>query len=155
VRFLAEHVFAGVDGGFEHGGVEVRAGRNHHRIHAAGEDFLIRVEPDEAMVILHLDLVRLGLGKLLAAGFDPLFEDIRHRNQADIFARVHRIAGRLRAASAAADEADLDDIAAGGMTECDPARERGGGSEKIAARGKWRQRGLVWFGIHNRTAFGR
>ena len=93
----------------------MRGRRDQHHVHAAGEQLLVGVEADEAMVVLHLDLVGLGLLELVAAGLEALVEDVGHGDEADVLAGVHGVDGGLGAAPAAADQADADDVAAGGV----------------------------------------
>ena len=121
VRLLAEDVLAGVYGRLEHHGVEVRGAGDQHHVHAALDQLLVGVEADETMIVVDGHLLGIRLLKQPAAVLEMIGEDVGHCDQPDVFAGVHGVGGRSAAPSAAADQADLDRVAAGGV---DAPRQR-------------------------------
>ena len=113
VRFLAEDVFAGIDGRFEHHGMEVRGGGDQHHIDSALDQLLVGVETDETMIVVDRHLIGLHFLQPLAAVLKAIGEDVGHRRQPNVLAGVHGVVGRPAAPSATADQADLDGVASG------------------------------------------
>jgi len=64
------------------------------------------------VIIIDGHLVGLRFLETLAAGLELVLEDICHGHELDVLAGVHRVHGRPGAAPAAADQADLERIAA-------------------------------------------
>ena len=123
MRFLAEDVLAGVHGGLEEHGVEVRRAGDRHHVHVAVDHFVIGVEADEAMGVVDGHLVGIHFFQPRAAVFNAFGKHVGHGYQAHVFAGVHGVGGRAAAPAAAADQAHLDHVAAGGV---DAAGQRHG-----------------------------
>jgi hypothetical protein len=144
--------------------MEMRSRRDQDDVHTAGQQLLVGVEADKAMVVRDFDLVGPGLFELLATRLEALVENIGQGNEADVLAGAQRIAGGFGAASATADETDADDVTAsrvdatfqGEMAQRGGAGKGGGGFKKIAARagpgvGGW-VRFHLWQGLVGRNS---
>ena len=107
-RLFEKAVFSRGHRGFEMKRTKRRRRRAQHHIHAAVDDFLIRIEPDELPLLRHVHLVGMRLRQALEAGHDLVFESIAHRPQHAVAIGGQRLIRRAAAATAAADEADLD-----------------------------------------------
>ena len=116
MRLLAENVLAGVDGGLQERGMEVRRAGDQHDVDVAVDHLLVGVEADEAMGVVDRPAAP-GYFFLSSsqAALELLGEDVGHGHQPDVLAGVHGIGGRAAATPAAADQPDLDHVAAGGM----------------------------------------
>ena len=124
---LHEHVLARLDGGLEVHGTKMRRGRQDDQVHAAVDDFLVRVETGEARLGRDLHFVRMlpGLGGapiLLAvlldraqAGVDAVLEQIAQRDDLDIGRGIDAVSHGPHPAAAAADQADADLVGARGV----------------------------------------
>ena len=95
------------------------------------------------MVVVHLDLVGLLLLEHLAPTLHAVGEDVGHGHQPHAGIDAHGIDRRPGTAAAAADDADADDVAAGGVGTASKrqpvpsgraSRNRSGSLQKIAAR---------------------
>ncbi len=95
--------------------MEVRRAGDHHHVDAALDHLLVGVETDERVRVVHHELVGVHLLQLRPGSLDPLGEDVGHGHQAHVLAGVHGVGGRSAAPAAAADQPDLDHVAAGGM----------------------------------------
>ena len=113
--FLAENMFSRRNGGLEMDGTEAGRRGEDDDVDAGVDDFLISVEADEG-----------GYGGdfyfLAVAGFesgegsvDVILEGIADGGKGDVFVGVEGLLGSAGAAPAAADEADLQQIGAGGV----------------------------------------
>jgi hypothetical protein len=118
-----------------------KAGRGgqQHNINAAVDDLLVRIEADEAIFRLHIDLagdVGIFLQRFETA-FEPVGERITHRGKFDVGITAQGLRSRPGAAPTAADQADLEDIAAGCMDgqRGSGGSEGGGGFQEITAGG--------------------
>ena len=106
-RLLDEDVLAGVDGGLEHDGMEMRRAGDHHHVDVALDHLLVGVETDEAMLVIDDHLLGIHLLQLLAAAGQVVGEDVGHGHQADVLAGVHGVGGRSATPPAAADKPTL------------------------------------------------
>ena len=97
-------------------GMEMRRQAHQHHVDAALDQLLVGVEADEAMVVVDRHL--LGVDLLQAARGLPCRRSAKTSAMAtrpDVLAGVHGVGGRPAAAAAAADQADLDHVAARGV----------------------------------------
>ena len=150
VRLLDEDVLARLNG---RQGVEaVELGRVGDQHHVRGLDhLLVAVEAGEAMVVVHGDLLAFGRLERSALGLDAVPENVAHGHQPGARVGGQRLAGRAGIAPAAADHADLDDVAARGVgaaAQVEGADRRGGsgdrrGLEKVTA-GEGFSKGWLW-----------
>jgi len=76
---------------------------------------LVAIEPSEAMIVRRRHLSALGLLQLLPCGLDAVPEDVAHGDETRARIGAQCLARRTGIAAAAANHADLDDVAAGGM----------------------------------------
>src|SRR5207253_2975755 len=119
-RLLREEVLARGDGGGDVQRPEARR-RGQHDVVRGGNHLLIGVKADKAALFgnIHaiakrLDLLVLHeLVCLAAAVLQPVLEDVAQRNNLNIRSGVQHIIDGPGTAAAAADQADLDHIAAG------------------------------------------
>ena len=131
-------MFAGLDGGFEHHRAEAGRGGEKDDIGLL-DGFLISFQSDEFILIGHIDLgAELGLegGE---AGLEAVGEGIGHGNEAGASAG-QRLAGSASPASTAADESQLQFIAAGnlgagGNGKIDRSGGDGGAADELPAVG--------------------
>ena len=100
---------------FEMHGMEMRSGGNQHHVDVALDQFLVGVEAEEAMLVVDRHLLGVQLLQPPAGPLQAIGEDVGHGHQPHVLAGVHGVGGRPAAASAAADQADLDHVAAGGV----------------------------------------
>src|SRR5262249_20819869 len=115
-RFLGEELLAGLDDRLDVQGPEAGWGRQRHEV-AAVDHLLVGIEPDEAAVIgdVELLLTMRIVPDTLAAVLEVVFEDVAHGVERDVGAGARGLAdvlGRAGAAPTAADQPDLDCIAA-------------------------------------------
>src|SRR6185312_9260754 len=115
-RLLAEDVFAGLDGGPEVNRPEAGRRAQQHDIDAAAEQLLVAVEAVEAAFRRHIDLGCdvldvLQFGK---ASFEAIHEGVAHGDEFDVGVGAEGLLGGAGAAAAAADQADAEQVAAGG-----------------------------------------
>ena len=108
---------------------------------------LVGVEADEAVVRLArrpCSAISSSPGAACQAVVEPVVEDVAHGDELDVLVGVQGLLGRPGAAAAAADQADLERVAAGGVNV--RGRRTGGGAgdgpvaEEVAAGGGMRQR---------------
>ena len=112
---LGKNVLAGRDGGLQMGRAEMGGrGQNHH-VHAAIDDVLIRVEADEAVVVGHGHLLGKHLPQIVEARLQAIGKGVADGRQLHVRIGVHGLGCRSRAAPAASDQADLQDVAPRGM----------------------------------------
>ena len=139
---LGEEVLAGLDDRLDVQGPEARRRRQHHQV-AAVDHLLVGVEADEAAVVGDVELVLavLGVPNRVAAVPEAILEHVGQGVDLDVVGGARRLAdvlGRARAAAAAADQADLDRVAARGVgvgQEAKAGRRRGRCLEKITTAG--------------------
>src|SRR5512135_1066760 len=113
-RLLGEDVLAGLDRGGDVQRPEAGRGGQDHQVHAGVNHFLEGVEADEAAVGGDVELVaEVAVLEVVLGGVEPVLEQVAHGVELHVRARVDRIFGRGGAASATADQADLDGVAAG------------------------------------------
>ncbi len=116
---LGEDVLAGLDDGFEVLRAEARRGGQDHQV-AAVDDLLVGVEADEAAVVGDVELLLDDVVVLesFAAALEAVLEDVAEGVELDVVGGAGGLAdvlGGAGAAAAAADQADLDRVAAGGV----------------------------------------
>lgn len=145
VRFLDEHMPARRQGGM---GVErmklCRVGDQDHV--RRGNDMPVAVESGEAMIILHLHLIRFAVpgqlgGNRPARVVDALQKNVAHGHQPGAGIGAQRLGPRAGVATAAANQPHLQHVAARGMgkaADLQSGQRRGGGGggrgfEKMAA----------------------
>src|SRR5262249_17514048 len=119
--------------------------------HVDGFDHaLIGVEPGEATLLRHVDLPRRRFVALeqRQAPLQPVLKSVAHRDELHVGIRLQRLERGARAAPAASDEADAEQVRSGRVSAAPDPQTRGGGSggecgggitEKAAARGRWRR----------------
>ncbi len=134
---LTEDVLAGVDGGLEVHWVEVRRSGDQHHVDRI-DHLLVGVEADEDVIIIHRDLLGLAGLEPLAGPRGAVLEDVGHGDERHVWAGIHGVVGGPAAASAAADQADPDLVAAGRVDraaepKCGQSGAGGGGLEEIPA----------------------
>jgi hypothetical protein len=111
-RLLREDVLAGGDRGLDVGRAERRRRRQDHVVDVARQHLLVGIEADEAGVVGHGELVAEPSSQHRPRLVEPILEGVGHRHDADARRGVDDVAGGARAASAAADQADPDLVAA-------------------------------------------
>ena len=94
---------------------EMRAARTAARRPRRFDHLLVGVEAGERVVVVHGDLSLELLLERLAAVLQLVGERIGHGHQQRILVGADGVDRRAGAAAAAADEADLEHVAAGGM----------------------------------------
>ncbi len=116
-RLLHEDVLARLDGRRELRGAEAGGRTQQDDIRAGGDGFFIGIEADEPAFRRHIDAVAELLLEAVQGALDRLGEGVGHGHELDVAVGLvqQRIGGGARAAAAAADEGDLDLVAAGGM----------------------------------------
>ena len=145
VRLFHEHVLARLHRLAEiHGVVLGRAG-NQHDIGAL-DHVPIPVQAGKTVSVIHLDLVRLLFFEQFAAATGTIGEDVGHGHKSHAGVRVHGVQRRPRAASAATDQANLDDIASGRValpTNCSPPKAIAPVAAVIEVFRKSRRKGAI------------
>ncbi len=124
-RLLGEEVLAGLDGRLDVLGPEAGRGGQHHQVTAV-DDLLIGVEADEAAIVGDIDLI-LVVAHALTAVPQVVLEHVAQGIQLDVVAGAGRradVVGGAAAPAAAADQADLDHIAARRVRRCSAGRGR-------------------------------
>ena len=114
VRLLHENVLARLDRRLGIHRVELGRAGDQHNIDIF-DHVLVAVETDEAVVLGDIDLVGELPLQVVAAGIEPVAEDVAHGDEPDIRAGLHRLKRRTCATVAAADHADLDGVRPGRM----------------------------------------
>src|SRR5262249_11460734 len=151
-RLLGEEVLARLDDRLDVQGPEARRRGQHDQV-AAVDDLLIGVEPDEAAVVGDVELLLGGAGLLqpVAAGLQVVLEGVAQSVDLDVVAGAGCLADIVRGAGApatAADQADLDGIAARGVRVAQQAQADGGGGRtpQEVPPGGGGSYGRGWFG---------
>ncbi len=111
-RLLGEHVLARLDGGLEVHRPEARRGCEDHVVRVAGNHLLEGVPARELAILGDRGAVAELLQVLQAVG-EAIREEVACGHEADAHGRVQRVLDRAGAATAAADDADADLVAAG------------------------------------------
>ena len=115
---------------------EMRRRREEHDV-GFGDDFVVGVEADEAMLFWDIDfLINVLLGKRFEAALEAVGEDVTHGDKLDVRIGVQCVRGCAGAASATTDETDAErfagrDLRAG---EGDGGAEGEGGFDEFATR---------------------
>ena len=148
-----EDVLAGVDGGFEVVGTEAGRRGEDHQVHiAVGEDLLVRIEAGVLLVLWHVHLVGVSIAQVGEGLVEVLLVQVSHGHEADArMGGAEGLTARTRAATAAADHADLDFVGAGGPGGLFNGQRTGGsccngtGTDEVPAA-HWLRGGggLVW-----------
>ncbi len=144
-------MLAGIDCRLEVQGAEVRLRRQEDDIDLV-DHLLIGVETDELALGRHVDLA----GDLLLAleqrqaRLQAVLEGVGHGDQLDVGVGRQCLLGRPGAAAAAADEADAQQVAAGGVDGAFEGQRAGddgrGGLQEITTRsGGWHDRSFQSF----------
>jgi hypothetical protein len=121
-RFLHEDVFPGLDRRLEVDRAEPGGGGGDDHVHVGtGEDPEIVVEAGETPVRRNLDPIRELALQLLEGALDPVGHEIAERDHFDAGVGIEAVEGCACPASAAADDTDLDGVAAAGK---DPQASR-------------------------------
>ena len=115
VRFLAKDVLAGIDGGLQECRMEVRGNGNQHHVDAALDQVLVGVETDKGMIVVDRHLGGVRCLQSLAAALKMVGKKVGQGDQAHVLAGVHGVGRRPAASPAAADQANLDRVAASGV----------------------------------------
>lgn len=110
-----EHVLARVDGRLHVAGMKHRGAGDEDGVHAALDDLLVSLEIGETVVILHGELIGHGFLDLLLARLQFVLENFIHGHQAHALVGAHRVQGGPGSPPAAADQPDLDLVAARGV----------------------------------------
>ena len=123
-RLLAEDVLAGRDRRLEV--VRAEMGRRAEQDHVdVGRHYLlVGVEADEAVIVGHVHLVAEVDGKLALGRLDLVGKGVGQHGQLRVLVGPHRVDRRPLAASAAADQRDLDGIVARRVDGPGPQRRR-------------------------------
>ena len=126
-RLFQERVLAGFDGRCVVDRPEVRRRGQQHQVDAGVDHLLVGVEADEPTLGRDVDLGRQVrvLRQVLQAELDAFREQIADRHEFHRSRGQQRFAASARAAIAAADQADADHVAAGGMRGAGDAQARG------------------------------
>ena len=85
--------------------------RQNHDVHTAVDHFLIRIEPDEAVVGIDFNSVLHFTLECPQAAFQLVVKHVGHRRQDDVFVRVKRLIRSASAASATTNETDAQGLA--------------------------------------------
>src|SRR5262249_34881908 len=116
-------------------------GGQQDHVDAAVDHLLVSIEADELAVVLDVDLAGdlLLTTKCAETLLDAIGKGVAHGDELDVLVGVERLGGGTGAAAAAANEADFQHVAAGGMRVLRDRQLRGGdgGSgclEKITTR---------------------
>ena len=96
-----------------------RRGQNHV-VDVGLQQLLVRVEPDEAMVLGDGGCGGVLLGQPLATRRQPILERIGERDDPHAWRRCQHVAGRARSPAAAAHQADANLVAAGRVCADEP-----------------------------------
>ncbi len=91
----------------------MRRRRQDHDVNVGAKQFLERVETDEAAIGRDGQPVGRGLLQLLQAFLEPVGKGVGHGRELDVRVGRESVGHRAGAASAAADQADLQRVAAG------------------------------------------
>jgi hypothetical protein len=126
-QLRGEDVLARVDGRLQVQRAELRRRTQQHHV-AAGDHLLVGVEADEAAVLDvdpggHVRVFREEGQAVLKA----ILKGVGHRDQLDVLVGLERLAGGPGAAAAAADQADAEQVAAGGVDVRDGRQGAGNG----------------------------
>ncbi len=89
-------------------GAEARRRGQEHDVHAAVNDLLVGVQPDEAVLGRDLHFLRVLLLEVREAVLELILEGVAHRGQHDVRVGAQGLAGGAGAASAAADQPDFE-----------------------------------------------
>ena len=108
--------------------MEVRRGGDQHDVDTL-DHLLIGIEADEQVVVVDGDLVRFEPSAAVRVRpGHAVLEDVGHGHEPHVGAGVHGVHGCPAASATAADQADPDLVAAGGVSE----RERASGVASVA-----------------------
>src|SRR5262249_5295688 len=120
---------------------EVRGGTQEHDIDPGVDDLLVGVKADEAPRHWHVELTGdVFLGECGQTVAEPVGEGVTHRDEFDGPVGAEGLHGGAAAASAAADEADAQHVAAARVDVAGAGENRGAGDgggrrgQKLAAR---------------------
>jgi hypothetical protein len=115
-RLFGEDVLARFDGVLEMDRTKT-GGAAQQRDVARVDDLLVGVQADEFVIVIDFDLGRDGVDsrQVSQAAGEVLAEGITHRDQFDVRVGRQRLASGSRTATAAADESDLQFVAASGV----------------------------------------
>src|SRR6516162_3118625 len=113
-RFLGKYMLVSVDRRPEVEGAKVGRRREDYDINGTGEDLLVGIPTDEAMIFLHVYFLCNGflVSQFRKAALKMVGKEIPHGNQFNVWIRTESLRGGARAPPAAADQADAQRVAA-------------------------------------------
>src|SRR5436189_380966 len=104
-------MFAGIDRGSDMHRPKSWWRREDDDVDAALDDFLVRIQPRETTVRLHLELVGIRLLQARQRALELVLESIADCHQRHVSVRCHGLRGCATSASAAADQTDAQRLA--------------------------------------------
>ena len=102
-------MLAGLDHGAEVHRTEPRRRREHHQIHPAVDQLLVRIQPDELMRHVHFFL--MPFLEAVHGAIDLVREHVGHGGQLDVVISREGLIGRPGAAPTATDQPHADGVA--------------------------------------------
>ncbi len=156
VGLLHKHMLAGLKGRHGMEGMKLGCVGNQHHVRRL-DHMLVSVETGKAMGIVHNHLRAFGVLQRFTLVVDAVAEHVAHSHQPRAGVGSERLKGGAAVAVAAADHADLDDIAAGGVgaaAKVERADGCGGGGDRrglqeITAGEGMKGKGLVFHNIRS------
>ncbi len=141
-RLFHEDVLAGRDRRLKMDRPKTGRRRQDHHVGFCCQRLLIRVEPGEDVIVLHVYQPRMSVLQIFQGPLGVVLKRVGNRDQLNGAAGAQRLPGGSASASAAADQRDLDRIIPGGIngTGEQASRDRRGGHdsrgtlEKITSR---------------------
>ena len=137
---FAEDVLAGGDGFFQMLRAEAGGCGEDDDIDVGGEHLIDGFEADEFLALLDLHLIGLQFADVVEAGVEALADDIAHGGEDDVFVGGKGVAERAGAATAAADDPELERLF---LVRADDGGEAQNGSSGDSGGGAGEERAAI------------